>query len=209
MVARKLKASSIILAGGKSLRLGYDKVLETVGRRSLVEKVVQTVATLSDNIIIVTASERTMPEFDHYPNLKVVYDMYPGKGPLNGIYTGLYASGTRCNIVVAADMPFLNIPLLQYMIEQVDDFDMVTPRVGDRVEPLHSVYTRDCMDTIMQMFEEGVLGVHKLHSRVKTRYIDVDEITRFDPAKLSFFNINTEKDLLKARKLHEGSNEDD
>jgi len=206
---RTLKTSSIILAGGKSLRLGHDKVLETVGSRSLVEKVVNSVAAMSDDIIIVTASERNMPEFDNYPGLKVVHDMYPGKGPLNGIYTGLHASGTRCNIVVAADMPFLNTSLLQYMIEQVDGFDMVTPRVGDRVEPLHSIYTRDCMDTIKQMFEQGVLGVHKLHCRVKTRYIDVDEITRFDPEKLSFFNINTENDLLKARKLYEGNSEDD
>ncbi|HEY91339.1 MAG TPA: NTP transferase domain-containing protein, partial [Dehalococcoidia bacterium] len=100
-----MKTSSIILAGGKSLRLGYDKVLETVGSRSLVEKVVNSVATLSDDIIIVTASERNMPEFDNYPGLKVVHDMYPGKGPLNGIYTGLHVSSTQCNIVVAADMP--------------------------------------------------------------------------------------------------------
>ena len=206
---RKLKASSIILAGGKSQRLGYDKILETVGSRSLVEKVVNSVATLSDDIIIVTASERTMPELNHYPNLKVVYDMYPGKGPLNGIYTGLHASSNRCSIVVAADMPFLNTSLLRYMVEQIDGFDMVTPRVGDRVEPLHSVYTRDCMDTIMQMFEQNILGVHKLHTRVKTRYIGVEEITRYDPEKLSFFNINTENDLLKARKLYEGNNEDD
>ena len=206
---RALKASSIILAGGKSLRLGYDKVLETVGSRSLVEKVVNSVAALSDDIIIVTAAERSMPEFDHYPNLKVVHDMYPGKGPLNGIYTGLYASSTSCNIVVAADMPFISTALLRYMIEQVDGYDMVTPRVGDRVEPLHSVYTRNCMNTIEQMFEQGVLGVHKLHSRVNTRYVDVDEVTRFDPEKLSFFNINTEQDLLKARELYEGKSDDD
>jgi len=209
MIVRQLGTSCIILAGGKSLRLGYDKVLEKVGSQSLIEKVVNSVASLCNDIIIVTAAEREMPELAHYPDLKVVCDMYPGKGPLNGVYTGLYNSNTYNNIVVAADMPFLNTPLLNYMMGLVDGYDMVTPRMGDKVEPLHSIYTKACLPAIEQMFRQNILGVHRLHSRVKTKYVDIDEITRFDPENLSFFNINTEKDLLKARELWEGNKNDD
>ena len=204
-----MEASSIVLAGGRSLRLGHNKVQEMVGSRSLLEKVLDSVACLSQDIIIVAAEERSVPRFPDYPNLKVVTDIYPGKGPLVGIYTGLRVSATHRNVVVAADMPFLNPALLRYMVGLADGFDAVTPRVEDKVEPLHSVYTRGCLVAIEQMLERGELGVHKLLPLVKVRYVEVDEISRFDPERLSFFNINTEKDLQVARELSQGGEGND
>ncbi len=204
-----MEASGIILAGGRSLRLGYDKILETVGSRSLLEIVVDSITSLCGDIIIVTAEEHPISSSGHYPGLQIVTDIYPGKGPLGGIYTGLRSSKTYCNLVVAADMPFLNQALLHYMIELADGFDMVTPRVEGKVEPLHSVYTRGCLRVIEQMFERGELGVHKLLPLVKARYVEVNEIARFDPEQLSFFNVNTEKDLQRARKLSGGDKDDD
>ena len=204
-----MEASGIILAGGRSLRLGYDKILETVGSRSLLEIVVDSISSLCGDIIVVTAEGHPISSPGHYPGLRIVTDIYPGKGPLGGIYTGLQISNTYCNLVVAADMPFLNQALLHYMIELTDGFDMVTPRVEGKVEPLHSVYTGGCLRVIEQMFERGELGVHKLLPLVKARYVEVDEIVRFDPEQLSFFNVNTEKDLQKARKLSGGDKDDD
>ena len=204
-----MEASSIILAGGRSLRLGYDKILETVGGRSLLEKVVDSVAPLSSDIIVVTAEERSIPHLVDYPDLRVVTDILPGKGPLGGIYTGLRVSTTFCNIVVAADMPFLNQGLLRYMVWLAEGFDLVAPRVGDQAEPLHSVYTRGCIGTIERMLEQGTLGVHKLLSLVNVRYVEMEEIVRFDPDRLSFFNVNTMKDLELARELSRGDSGDD
>ena len=204
-----MEATSIVLAGGRSRRLGYDKVLETVGSRSLLEKVLDSVASLSSDIIIVTAEERAIPRLGDYPNLKVVTDIYPGKGPLVGVYTGLRVSATHRNIVVAADMPFLSSTLLRYMVGLADGFDVVAPRVEDKVEPLHSVYTKGCLSVIEGMLERGELGVHKLLPLVNTRYVGVDEILKFDPERLSFFNINTEKDLRVARELSGGGEGND
>jgi len=204
-----LEASSIVLAGGRSLRLGHDKIQETVGSRSLLEKVLDTVAPLSSDIIIVAAEGQSIPRLAEYPDLKVVTDFYPGKGPLVGIYTGLRVSTTHRNIVVAADMPFLNQALLRYMVGLADGYDAVTPRVADKVEPLHSVYTRSCLGTIEAMIEQGNLGVHRLLPLVKVRYVEVDEISKFDPKRLSFFNINTEKDLQVARELSGGGEGND
>jgi molybdopterin-guanine dinucleotide biosynthesis protein A len=204
-----LEASGIILAGGRSLRLGYDKILETVGSRSLLEIVVDSITSLCGDIIIVTAEGRSISPPGHHPGMQIVTDIYAGKGPLGGIYTGLHISNTYCNLVVAADMPFLNRELLHYMIELIDGYDIVTPRVEGKVEPLHSVYTRDCLKVIEQMFERDELGVHKLLPLVNARYVEVDEIVRFDPEQLSFFNVNTEKDLQKARKLSGGDKDGD
>ena len=204
-----MEASGIILAGGRSLRLGYDKILETVGGRSLLEIVVDSITSLCGDIIVVTAEGHPISLSGHHPDLQIVTDIYPGKGPLGGIYTGLRLSNTNCNLVVAADMPFLNQALLHYMLELTDGFDMVTPRVEGKVEPLHSVYTGGCLRVIEQMFERDELGVHKLLPLVKARYVEVDEIVRFDPEQLSFFNVNTEKDLQKARKLSGGDKDND
>ena len=196
-----MEASAIILAGGRSLRLGYNKVLEIVGDKSLLEGVISCVSSLSSEIIVVATEEQVIPQFADYPDLQVVTDIYPGKGPLGGIYTGLKTSTSACNLVVAADMPFLSKALLDYMLGLVDSVDLVAPRVGGQVEPLHAVYMRSCLTAIERMMKEGELGVHKLFSRLNVRYVEADEISRFDPEQRSFFNVNTEGDLRLARQL--------
>ncbi len=196
-----MEASCIILAGGKSLRLGYDKFLETVGNKNLLQRVISCVSPLSGDIILVTARELTTLQSINYPKLRVVTDIYPGKGPLVGIYTGLVTSISFYNLVVASDMPFLNQALLRYMIQLSTNFDIVTPRVGNLVEPLHAVYTKSCLAPIEQMIKQDKLRVDKLFSLVRVRYVEAEEIERFDPKHLSFFNINTKVDLEKAREL--------
>ena len=193
--------SCIVLAGGKGLRLGRDKIVETVGNISLLERVIFYLSLFSRDIIIVTASEQSLPQFIGYPKLRIVADTYPGKGPLGGIYTGLVASDSRYNLVVAGDMPFLNQALLHYMIQLCDDFDLVVPRLGSMVEPLHAVYSKGCLAPIENLFKQGNLKVSDLLTLVRVRYVEAEEINQFDPKHLSFFNINTEADLKIAQEL--------
>ena len=199
-----METSCIVLAGGKSLRLGYDKVLEIIGNTSLLERVISRVSLLSSEVIIVTANEQTNLELVDYPKLRILCDIYPGKGPIGGIYTGLATSTSFYNLVVASDMPFLNHNLLHYMIQLSANFDLVVPRVGNLVEPLHAVYTKKCLATIEQMIKQDKLSVNQLFHLVKTRYVEAEEIERFDPKHLSFFNINTKADLKRARELVRG-----
>jgi molybdopterin-guanine dinucleotide biosynthesis protein A len=199
-----LDISCIILAGGKSLRLGYDKVLEKVGDKSLLEQVISRIDSLSKKIIIVTAEERTFPQLASHPKLKIVSDIFPGKGALGGIYTGLVTSESFYNLVIAADMPFLNQPLLSYMIEVSDGFDFVLPRINNLFEPLHAVYSKSCVAPIEFILKQGKKVIIELFNFVKVRYVEAEEIDRFDPQHLSFFNINTEEDLELARKIARG-----
>jgi len=199
-----LETSGIVLAGGKSLRLGYDKVLETVGNRNLLQLVVSGVASLGSEVIIVATSKQIVPQSIDYSRLKVVTDIYPGKGPLGGIYTGLTTSTSFYNLVVASDMPFLNQTLLRYMIQLAANFDLVVPRVGNLVEPLQAVYAKSCLAPIECMIKQDKLSVSQLFRLVKTRYVETEEIERFDPKHLSFFNVNTKADLKRARELVRG-----
>ncbi|OGN99861.1 MAG: hypothetical protein A2Y58_02075 [Chloroflexi bacterium RBG_13_51_52] len=197
--------SCIILAGGKSIRFGHDKVLERIGNTSLLEKVISQVEPISREIIIVTAKERTFAQLANHPKVKAVNDIYPGQGSLGGIYTGLVKSKSFYNLVVAADMPFLNGSLLRYMIKVADGYDFILPRVNNWYEPLHAIYSRNCIKPINTILEQGKKVIVELFKHVKVRYVEAREIDQFDPNHLSFFNINTREDLERAKKIAEGA----
>jgi len=202
-----LDISCIILAGGKSLRLGHDKITEKVGNTTLLGKVISGIDSLSKDIIIVTAEERNFKEFADNPKVKTVSDIFPGRGSLGGIYTGLVKSESFHNLVIAADMPFLNGGLLTYMTEVADGFDFIIPRIGTFFEPLHSIYSKNCISPIETMIKKNRRIIIELFDFVRVRYVEAEEIDRFDPEHLSFFNINTIKDLELARKIADGAKE--
>ncbi len=193
--------SFIVLAGGKGARLGRYKALETINNESLIQRVVSSLSFFDSDIILVIAKGQQLPQFASYPKLRIVTDAYAGRGPLVGIYTGLLASASNYNLVVACDMPFLNLALLGYMFKISAGFDMVIPRLGNLVEPLHTVYSRECLSAIDQLIKEDNYTTDQLPSLVKVRYVEAGEIDRFDPEHLSFFNINTQDDLEAARRL--------
>ena len=204
-----LDITCIVLAGGKGLRLGRDKVRETVGNSILLQRVLSQLAPFNRDIIIVTAGEKSLPQFTGYQRFRIVTDIYPGKGSLGGIFSGLAASDSSYNLAVACDMPFLNQALLRYMIQISANFDLVIPRLGDMVEPLHAVYSKGCLTPMEELLRQGNLKIIELLNLVKVRYVDTEEIDRFDPKHLSFFNINTPADLKTARELARGDSSDD
>ena len=197
--------SCIILAGGKSIRFGQDKVLERIGNKSLIEQVISHVEPISKDIIIVTAKERTFAQLANRPKITIVNDIFPGQGSLGGIYTGLVKSETLYNLVVAADMPFLNDSLLRYMIKVANGYDFALPHVNNWYEPLHAVYSRNCIEPIKSMLEQGKKVIVELFNYVRVKFIEAEEIDQFDPKHLSFFNINTREDMERAKEIAEGA----
>lgn len=197
-----MELSCIILAGGKSKRLGRNKVAEIVGNKNLLERAVCCLSSFDSEIIIVKAQDSLLPEIPAFPKLKVVEDIYPGKGSLGGVYTGLKMSDSLLNLVVACDMPFFNIDLLRYLIKLANDFDVVLPQVNDEMlEPLHAVYSRNCIIHMEYLINHGILSFLELFPMVNVRYVKEAEIAKIDPEHLSFFNINTEHDLSLGKDL--------
>lgn len=192
-----MKITGIILAGGKHKRLGRVKALELVGGKPIIERVIENLRQISDQILIVTSRE----EFSHFidNDADVLTDLFPARGPLGGIYTGLLASRYELNVAVACDMPFLNVGLLRYMIELAEGFDAVVPRVRqEKVEPLHAIYSKSCLSNIRTRLEHDQLEVNIFLDSIKVRYLDRAECQRYDPQLLSFFNVNDQSDLDRA-----------
>ena len=192
--------TSIILAGGKSSRLGQNKALQVINGKSLIQWVVDRLAILSKEIIIATAHGEAIP-CSSAVRIKTVADIYPGKGPLAGIYSGLIASSNSRAIVVGCDTPFLSVSLIEYMTQICPTFDVVVPRIKNKLEPLFAVYSKNCLVPIQGLLEQDERRIRKLFSMVKVKYVEEDEINNFDPEHLSFFNINSQADLERARRL--------
>jgi len=189
--------TSIVLAGGKSLRLGRSKCLETINGKSLIERVIERLKAVSSRILVVTSKEQL--DLPATGDAEVVVDFYPGKGPLGGIYTGLLASDSSHTLAVACDMPFLNIELLHYMIELSPGFDAVVPRLDEgKIEPLHAIYSKNCLDNMKTQLEHNQLEISRFLNTVRVRYIELAECRRLDPRLLTFFNINSQSDLDRA-----------
>jgi molybdopterin-guanine dinucleotide biosynthesis protein A len=199
-VTNKSDLTSIVLAGGRGKRFGRDKLSEVIGDRTLLQRVIDRLDGLSSQILVVIAQGQSQPCM--LPtSAQVIVDLYPEKGALGGIYTGLVASHSLHSLVVAADMPFLNTALLHYMIENSPVYDVVIPRIDGTLEPLHAIYSKNCLTYMQQQVERGEFRIRNFFGRVKVRYVEQAEIDRFDPQHLSFFNINTLADLRRAKKL--------
>lgn len=192
--------TAIILAGGKGSRLGRNKALQVLEGKSLIQRVIERLDALSAEIVIVTASGEPVPCSSAVP-VKTVSDIYAGRGPLVGLYSGLMASTCKQAVVVGCDMPFLSVRLIEYMSQISSSFDVVVPRIEDKVEPLCAVYSTNCLPAIRELLERDELRINRLFNMVKVRYIGEAEINRFDPRHLSFFNVNSRADLDRARDL--------
>ena len=196
-----MKTGCILLAGGKGKRLGREKAWVELGGSSLLQLAVSNLEFLNSEIVIVKAPEGELPPVSARVNLKVVQDSIGGKGPLAGICTGLVNSKYKYNLVTACDMPLLNRDLVKYLASIAEDHDAVVPRLGPHLEPLQAVYSKDCILEIEKLLAQDRLSVIDIFGRVRTRFVESAELKRFDPAYLSFMNVNTPADLKKAEGL--------
>ena len=192
-----LEVSAVVLAGGKSQRLGMDKSLLRFEGEWLLQHILSQLATLSNDLLVVASDGEKLASLQ----VPIVPDARPGTGPLGGIYSGLQSMRCERGLFVACDMPLLNVQLLQYMIQLSPAFDVVIPRVGDETEPLHAMYSKACLHPIADLMDGGQRRIIHFFDRVRVRYIEREEIEAFDPDHLSFFNINTPADLQRAQEL--------
>ncbi len=191
------RVAGILLAGGASERLGQDKALLEVDGISLIERVTHRLATVVDEIVVVT----DRPQQFAFLGLAMTRDHYRGVGVLGGLHAGLSTIRSDYGILVGCDMPFLNPHLLRYLASLRHDYDVVMPRLGDYTEPLHAVYSRRCLPGIQHTIEAGQRRIMRALDGVRVRYVEQAEMEPYDPDMLSFFNVNGPQDLEQMRAL--------
>ena len=200
-LSRQPEVSGIVLAGGMSRRLGRDKAVEPVGGEPLIRRVIGRLSKVTDQTVVVVSSAQRASELPLPASAKVASDIYPGGGSLGGIFTGLTAADGAWGIVVACDMPFLNVELLAKMLDMRDGFEAVVPVLEGRPEPVHAIYSQDCLPHIESRLQANDLKIARFFDQVRVKYLSQTEIEKSDPDHLSFFNVNTESDLERALTL--------
>jgi molybdopterin-guanine dinucleotide biosynthesis protein A/molybdopterin converting factor small subunit len=155
---------------------------------------VRTLQPLFGEIVVVAAPGQDLPSLP----VKLVRDEIAYQGPVGGIYYGLKASGGEFSFVTSCDVAFLNSRFISYLISQIANYDVVVPYWGERFQPLQAIYRRSVLPLLEAQLERGELRPVYLFDKVRTCRIGEDEIRRFDPDGLSFFNMNTAEDYARA-----------
>jgi molybdopterin-guanine dinucleotide biosynthesis protein A len=190
--------TAFILAGGKSTRMGTDKALLAWRRRTLLEASLDLVRALTREVLIVGDRDKLS---SYGP---VVEDMFRERGPLAGIHAALRASATELNLVLAVDLPFVELKFLKYLLSQARATNaLVTlPRTGDGWQPLCAVYRRAFADLAEQSLRQGKNKIDALFLPSATRVIEDSELARLGFSQEMFRNLNTPKDLEAASRQH-------
>jgi molybdenum cofactor guanylyltransferase len=188
-----------ILAGGAASRMGgADKASLPLNGRRIIDRQVETLRHVSDSIIVVGGQ----PDRFRDLGVRAVPDVYAGCGALGGIYSALLASDRPWTLVLACDMPFLSLPLLQRLTRvPAPGVDMVMPRTHEGPQPLCAVYAARCADPVRRRIERGLLKAASLAEDVRVEEIGPEELATYDPDGLMFVNVNTPHDYERAKNV--------
>ncbi len=187
--------------------MGRNKAALPFNGTPLVLRVAKRLAQICHPVYLVARAPETYRDFE----LPVLVDAVPGYGPLGGLHAGLTAISTAYAVAVACDLPFLHVELLSHLIERAEGRDAVVPIVAGRPQPVHAVYHQRVAQAAEAILQRGGGSLRQLlgDPHLAVLYVEEDELRRWDPLLLSFFNINTPDEYAYALELartHTGEN---
>jgi molybdenum cofactor guanylyltransferase len=183
--------TGLILAGGRSSRMGVDKALLEFEGEPLLARVAARLGTVCEEILVASGDGSRLAAF----GLPQVADAVPDSGPLGGLIAGLEHAGHPLMAVVAVDMPFASTELLAAMAAMRRSEDAVVPLSADGLEPLHAVYARPAAGTLRSMLAAGTLSLRRALGSLDVTYVDSDVTGRLDPSGRFAWNLNEPGDL--------------
>lgn len=202
-------ATGIVLAGGRSRRMGADKAFTPLAGRPLIAWVLEALEPVTETRLVVTRSPAGFRDV----GVRVVHDRLPARGPLTGLHAGLEAAPTDLCLVVACDMPLVRTDLLALLARTIGPFEAAVPYVGDPgvpppvgaatareagLQPLLAAYRRRALPALEKLLRSGSMPTSALVSVVRARIVPPEAWRAVDPEGLSFLNVNTPEDLMEA-----------
>jgi molybdopterin-guanine dinucleotide biosynthesis protein A len=193
--AELMTITGIVLAGGRSTRMGQDKASLPIGGETMVERVVRVAGSVADELIVVTrltqAGSDPMRAVGRDPRVRFVHDPVEELGPLAGIAAGLAATHSDVNLVIACDMPLIRPAVLRRLIELQGDADICVAVAGGHASPLCAAYRGSVGVTARELLQSGERRVMALLDRVNTKRVDAAAFRDIDPDLESFFSCDT------------------
>ena len=199
---KKINATGIILAGGKNTRMGENKAFLEIDGERLINRTLAIFGQIFSEIMIVTNDPLSYTAF---ADAAIVTDIYKEKGPLGGIYTGLFYSKNNYAFVCPCDMPFLNKGFVEYLLAQTGKYDVIVPALAEGYQPLHAVYSRNCLPSIKRLLLLDKLKITGFYRDMRVLAISEEQIRPFNKDGRLFQNLNTPEDLEKIHPLEKGA----
>lgn len=185
--------TAVILAGGKSTRMGFDKQLLKINERSLIESLKKKLKKEFNEIIVVTnKSEYYIGSTD-----KIIKDKIPGKGPLSGIHAGLVEASSHYVYFVACDMPNIYLDYIRFMKKEIRGLKVKAciTKFGQWIEPFNAFYSKDMILDIENHLSQDKRSVNSLIKKLNVHYIEEAKAREFSPNWDMFLNLNTKEEL--------------
>ena len=191
-----MEVTGIILAGGKSSRMGTEKGLQKLCGIPLISYSIQVLSELCSTIIISTSSNA----YQSF-GFNTVADEIPGIGPMGGIYSALKQSETEKNLVLSCDLPFVSKGLLSYILKNSESYQAAVPWQGDQhYEPLCGFYNLSVLDQMNVFIQNGNYKLPDLFEKIEINRLVINDKLEFYKGSL-FLNINSKHDLAIAENL--------
>ena len=189
----------VIQAGGASSRMGEDKALKMFLGKPLIQRVIERMSPIADEIIVTT----NRPAEYTFLNYRLIPDLKPGRGALGGLYTAIASAAHPLVAVVACDMPFASQMFFEgarrLMVKE--EADVIIAKTDEGYEPLHALYRREtCLPAIESAIDADQWKVIAWFPQVKVRTLMPEEIKTLDPAGLCFWNLNTPEEFVEAER---------
>jgi molybdenum cofactor guanylyltransferase len=193
------EVTGVLLAGGKSRRMGEDKRYLVVGEETLLERGLAVIRSVFQEVMVVIAQDSPSVGLD----TRVVRDLVPECGSLGGLYTGLMQATTPWIFVVACDMPFLDQAVIAQFTSRRATADIVMAKLAARLHPMHALYGKRCLPVLEQMIQARQLKIQELVSQASLRvqFVTEMDLLTIDPSGRSFQNVNTPADLETAQSM--------
>jgi molybdopterin-guanine dinucleotide biosynthesis protein A len=187
--------TALVLVGGEARRAkGREKYFFSLGGRTFLERLIEVLEPLVDEILIVGKDLSQCEQFAHLETIRCVADIEPGGGPVEGLRTGILHARGELLFVVACDMPCVQATVVLRLFSLIDAYDAVVPCWGPgRLEPLHAVYRRSALDRYFR--DASSPSMRGIVARLNTRYVPVQDLRDLDPDLVTFTNINRLEDL--------------
>jgi len=199
--------TGVLVAGGKSRRMGRDKRFLEIGGQTLLQRSLSVLQSLFTEVLVALAEPLPQLKGNGY---QVVTDLIPDCATLGGLYTGLSSASHPRVLAVGCDMPFLNPAVIRRLAKLDAQADVVMPKLATGLQPMLAVYSKTCLPHLERMARAQQFKVQDLAEvpGLTVKLIPEKDFLDVDPQLLSFFNINTPADFEFARKLLAGSGHD-
>lgn len=194
--------TAIILAGGKSKRMGKEKALLHIGEKTLIEIMLDKLKTLFSDIIISTNS----PENFSFLKIRMIEDYYKNVGPLGGIHAGLTESETEKNFIISCDLPLMSTEMIEYLCNFNSNKKIIVCKSGDYIEPTVGIYSREILEDIevilnlnlQQGLQAKDISIHNAIEKIGADIIDATKLPFYNEDL--FYNMNTFEDYIYVTK---------